>query len=143
MPMKPQSRTAAVKLAAKIALAGWVSFSAMNAQAADLRDVAAAFGNTVLATYPDGRNQHIWMKPDGTYEGIGRRGTPSSGKWSLKDDKVCLKQSRPFPAPMSYCTKFPDKGDVGATWTGKDIAGTPITLKLVPGIERPKGATGS
>lgn len=134
---------AALKLAAKIAFAGWAGFAGLNAQAADLRDVAAAFGNTVLATYPDGKNQRIWMKADGTYEGIGRRGTASSGKWSLKDDKVCLKQSRPFPAPISYCTKFPDDGDVGATWIGRDISGTPITLKLVPGIDRPKAGAGS
>jgi hypothetical protein len=143
MRTKPTARAASVKLAARIAIAAWAGFSAMNAQAADLEDVAAAFGNTVLATYPDGRHQRIWMNPDGTYEGVGRRGTPSSGKWSIKDDKVCLKQAKPFPAPINYCTRFPDKGDVGVTWIGKDIAGTPITLKLVKGIEKPKAGAGS
>ena len=143
MPLKPQSRGSVVKFAAGIVLAGWASFAAMNAHAADLQAVAAAFGNTVLATYPDGRHQRIWLNPDGTYEGIGRRGTPSSGKWSLKDDKVCLKQAKPFPAPINYCTSFPDKGDIGATWTGHDVSGTPITLKLLPGIERPKAGAGS
>jgi hypothetical protein len=132
MRSEPQ---AAVKLAARLALAAWIGFSAMNAQAADPNDVAASFGNTVLVTYPDGRSQRIWMQSDGTYDGIGRRGTPSSGKWSIKDDKVCLKQSKPFPAPINYCTKFPEKSAVGVTWTGRDISGTPITLKLVKGIE--------
>lgn len=142
MSHQTQTRTS-LMLATRIALAGWASFAALNAQAADSRDVAAAFGNTVLATYSDGKHQRIWIKPDGTYEGVGRRGGASSGKWSVRDDKVCLRQSRPFPAPISYCTRFPEQGGVGATWTGRDISGAPITLRLVPGIERPLAGPGS
>ena len=142
MPEKLQTR-AALTLAASIALAGCVGFAASNAWAADPRDVSVAFGNTVLATYPDGKHQRIWIHADGTYDGGGRRGGPSSGRWSLKGEKVCLKQSRPFPAPISYCTRLPDQGDIGASWAGRDISGVPITLRLVPGIERPKAGAGS
>ncbi|WP_395670442.1 hypothetical protein [Phenylobacterium sp.] len=118
------------------AAAGLALALAPAAQAGPLESVAAAFGNTILATYPDGRNQRIWLHPDGRYDGIGRRGKPSSGRWSLKDDKVCLKQSKPFPAPISYCTEFPTAGGVGATWISKDIAGIPIQLTLIEGIAR-------
>ncbi|MBL8773509.1 MAG: hypothetical protein JNK30_19145, partial [Phenylobacterium sp.] len=98
---------------------------------------APAFGNTVKALYPDGRAQRLWFKADGTWEAIGRRGKWSAGKWSLKDDKVCLKQSKPFPAPFKYCTVFPAKGGPGVVWTSRDMNGEPIRLTLVKGIERP------
>src|SRR5688572_22902357 len=75
--------------------------------------VAAAFGNTVKALYPDGRYQWLWFNPDGTWEAFGRRGKWSSGKWSQKSaGEVCLKQSRPIPAPFKYCTAFPTSGGV-------------------------------
>jgi hypothetical protein len=131
------------KLGARVALGAWAAFSGLNAQAADLPDIAAAFGNTVLATYPDGRAQRIWLRADGSYDAIGRRGKPSSGRWSLKADKVCLKQSKPFRAPFSYCTSFPERGDIGVTWSGKDLSGTPIRLKLVKGVQTPPGGAGS
>lgn len=110
---------------------------------ADLRGVAAAFGNTVKARYPDGRFQRLWFRADGTWEAVGRRGGWSSGKWSQKGGKVCLKQSRPFPAPFKYCTDFPPAGGIGAVWTSRDMSGEPIRLTVVPGIERPTGGTGS
>lgn len=123
-------------LMARVGLAAYAAFAGLNAQAATADDVKAAFGNTVMATYPDGRAQRIWLKADGSYEAIGRRGKPSSGKWSMKGGKVCLKQSKPFWSPMSYCTSFPEGGDIGAQWTGKDLQGVPIKLKLVKGVQR-------
>jgi hypothetical protein len=101
------------------------------------RGVAAAFGNTVKALYPDGRHQRLWLHADGTWEAIGRRGKWSSGRWSQKDDQVCLKQSRPFPAPFRYCTRFPSDGGLGVQWTSRDMNGEPIRLTVVKGIERP------
>lgn len=141
--MRTRKNAGTARLLARVALGGWVALSALNAQAANFQNVAAAFGNTVLATYPDGKHQRIWLRPDGSYEAVGRRGKPSSGKWSLKGEKVCLKQSRPFPAPISYCTHFPDQGDVGVTWTGKDLSGVPIELRLVKGIQKPLNGAGS
>ena len=114
-----------------------LSFSAPAAFAADGKGVASAFGNTVRSLYPDGRQQHLWLKPDGSWAAIGRRGKPSSGKWSLKGEKVCLKQVKPFAAPMSYCTEFPVAGDIGVQWSSKDITGVPIKVTLVKGIEKP------
>jgi hypothetical protein len=107
--------------------------------AAEPRGVAAAFGNTVKALYADGRYQRLWLAADGGWEAVGRRGKWSSGKWSEKDGKVCLKQSRPFPAPFKYCTDFPSNGGLGVQWTSKDMAGESIRLTVVKGIERPKG----
>ena len=134
MPLMQPRR---ILVLARVGLAAYAAFAGLNAQAGTIDDVKAAFGNTVLATYPDGRAQRIWLHPDGRYDAIGRRGTPSSGTWTVKADKVCLKQKRPFWAPISYCTGFPQGGAVGARWTGKDLQGVPIQLTLVPGIQRP------
>jgi hypothetical protein len=119
-----------------------ISAAALAATAAVAADstaqVAPAFGNTVLSVYPDGRSQKIWMHPDGSWEGQSRRGTALAGSWSVKGDKVCLKQSKPPTLPLSYCTVFPQNTYVGVTWASKDMSGTPIQLKVVKGMVEAK-----
>jgi hypothetical protein len=100
--------------------------------------VAAAFGNTVMSIYPDGRSQKIWLQPDGAWTGLSRRGIPLAGKWTLKGDKVCLRQSKPPTLPISFCQVFPSDPETGID--AKDLTGTPIHLKLVKG--RPPTAQG-
>lgn len=118
----------------RIAIAAALSLLAFEAQADDLNRVAAAFGNTVMSIYPDGRTQKIWLHQDGTWAGLGRDGRPLSGRWSVKDDKVCLRQSHPLTLPVAYCTAFPNDAHIGVTWTSKDFAGTPIRLTVVKGL---------
>ncbi|WP_293375590.1 hypothetical protein [Phenylobacterium sp. SCN 70-31] len=102
------------------------------------RGVAAAFGNTVKALYPDGRYQWLWFNADGTWEAFGRRGKWSSGHWTQRDgQRVCLKQAKPIPIPFNYCTSFPADGGVGAVWASKSLEGEPIRLTVVKGIQRP------
>ncbi len=126
-------------LLAGLGLAALASLAAPAALAAGREDVAAAFGNTVQTLYPDGRTQKVWMKADGSWEGLSRRGTPLAGKWAVKDEKVCLRQTKPPTLPVSYCTAFPARADVGVAWTGKDLSGAPITLKLVKGVPKALG----
>ncbi|MDB5476318.1 MAG: hypothetical protein JWP49_1829 [Phenylobacterium sp.] len=126
-----------VRTLIRTVLAAAVSFSALNAQAFELSRVAAAFGNTVMSIYPDGRSQKIWLHPDGLWDGLGRDGKPLSGKWTMKGDKVCLRQNRPPTLPFSYCTTFPNDPHVGVSWTSKDFGGTPIRLTVVKGMPDP------
>jgi len=100
--------------------------------------VAAAFGNTVMSIYPDGRSQKIWLQPDGTWTGQSRRGIPLAGKWTMRGAKVCLRQSKPPTLPISFCQVFPADPETGID--AKDLGGTPIHLKLVKG--RPPAAQG-
>lgn len=93
--------------------------------------IEAAFGNTVVSTFPDGKTQHIWFDEDGAYSASGRRGQRSSGRWNLKGGEVCLRQLRPFPAPIVYCTPAPK--DVSVTWTARALDGQPVRLQLVRG----------
>lgn len=98
--------------------------------------VRAAFGNTVVSTYPDGRTGLLWLNADGTYNAKGRHRTSSSGTWTVKAAKVCLKQKKPRAAPFAFCTALPN-GGVGATWSGKAITGERIRIKLVAGHVEP------
>ena len=94
--------------------------------------VAAAFGNTIVSTYPDGRTAELWVKPDGTYTAEGRRHDPSRGRWRVKGNRLCLSQVRPMPSPFSYCTAIPASG-MDRAWPAKAVSGERITVKLVPG----------
>jgi hypothetical protein len=94
-----------------------------------------AFGNTVVSTYPDGRKGKLWLNADGTYTAAGRRNTPSSGKWSIKGDKICLKQQKPMAGPFSYCTDVPT-GGIGTEWPSKAVTGEKIRVKVISGIQR-------
>lgn len=93
-------------------------------------ELGKAFGNTVVSTYPDGRTGLLWLKRDGTYDAKGRRRTPSSGTWTLKGGKVCLKQLKPMRAPFNYCTPLPS----GDTWRAKAVTGEPIMVRIVAGV---------
>lgn len=118
----------------RTALALAVSLSALNAQAADLSRVAAAFGNTVESIYPDGRSQKIWLDPDGSWTGQGRNGVALAGHWKLRGDKVCLRQSSPPTLPFAFCAPFPANAQVGVVWTSRDFVGTPIKLTVLKGM---------
>jgi hypothetical protein len=99
--------------------------------------VNAAFGNTVRTTYPDGRHQRFWLQPGGHWDAVGRRGKPSSGRWTSRGEKLCFKQTRPLPLPMTYCADFPNDAKVGSEWASKDAGGTPVRVSLVKGASRP------
>ncbi len=115
MPLTP------IALAA-VALAG----------AAAAPTVEAAFGNTIVSTYPDGRTARLWLERDGGYAASGRRHDRSSGRWRLKGDAICLRQSRPIPIPFAYCAPVP-RGGLGASWSGRAVTGEAIRLQLVAG----------
>lgn len=95
-----------------------------------------AFGNTVVSTYPDGRTGELWLDPSGAYSAMGRRQDRSNGHWSVRGDKLCLKQSRPIPVPFAYCTALPTDG----AWTAKAVSGETIHVRLVKG--RQAGSAG-
>jgi len=127
-----RSRLSALRLGARAAVGAYAAFAGLNAQAADLSSLAPAFGNTVVSQYPDGTSQKIWLHPDGSWDGISRKGVALSGHWRLRDDKVCLRQTKPPSLPISYCTVVPPAGE--AQWAGRDVMGRPITLSLMKGV---------
>jgi hypothetical protein len=110
--------------------AGCAVGSAAPTAATPVSTLEPAFKGTIVSTYPDGRTARLWLAPDGTYRGEGRRKKPSSGQWTLKGEEICLRQSKPFPAPISYCTPLV----TGSTsWSGRAVTGEPIKITLLPG----------
>ena len=103
---------------------------ALQAGAAD--PLQAAYANTLVSTYPDGRTARLWLNADRTYTGQGRRGGRSSGVWEVRGSDLCLRQRRPLPSPMRYCTPIMS-GGVGARWRAKAVTGEPITVEVVAG----------
>ena len=93
-------------------------------------NVTTAFGATLLTIDPDGRSRKIWLKPDGTWTGLSRRGLDLAGKWTVNGDKVCLSQSKPRLFGR-MCEVFPTDPAVGMD--AKDPTGTKVRLKLVKG----------
>ncbi|MBA4013579.1 MAG: hypothetical protein C0481_17085 [Phenylobacterium sp.] len=121
-----------MRIAAPLGLALALAASQAPGLACAAPPIEAAFGNTVVSTFPDGKTQHIWFDAGGAYTAVGRRGQRSSGRWSLRADEICLRQLRPFPAPILYCTPVPDDAATAA-WTSKALDGQPVRLKLVRG----------
>lgn len=95
-------------------------------------DLAPAFGNTLLSTYPDGRMARMWLQEGGRFEGRGRRGGLSSGVWRVRDGQVCFSQRRPIMLPGSYCTPIV-RGRVGASWAARAVTGETIQVRLIAG----------
>jgi hypothetical protein len=100
--------------------------------AAEASPLQAAFGSTIVSTYPDGRTAELWLEPGGAYTARGRRGDGSSGHWKASDGRLCLSQSRPFPAPFAYCTPIPS-GGLHSVWSAKAVTGEAIRVKVVKG----------
>jgi hypothetical protein len=104
----------------------------MMCTAADRSGLEAAFGNTIFSTYPDGRTGRLWLQANGEFTAEGRRKEHTSGHWTVKDDKLCMRQSRPIPIPFSFCTPLVS-GGIGTTWTAKAVTGEPIQVELMRG----------
>lgn len=109
--------------------------------AADRSPLEAAFGSTLVSTYPDGRKAELWLERNGDYSARGRRGDPSRGHWRISGGKLCLRQSSPFPAPFAYCTPIPPK-EMHTAWKAKAVTGEAISVRLVRG-RGPGGKTAS
>lgn len=98
--------------------------------------VRGAFGNTIVETYPDGRQAEIWLKSDGTYTGEGRKHDMSNGHWNVRNGQLCFHQSHPFAFGVTYCTPIPKVG-LGQPWQAKAFTGEEITVKVERGHVAP------
>jgi hypothetical protein len=92
-----------------------------------------AFSNTIEMTYPDGRTARLWLEADGRYSGEDKYRRPSSGRWSVKSGKLCMRQKRPLPVPFSYCTPLVAPDEVGVSWLGRAVTGETLRIRLVAG----------
>ena len=97
----------------------------LSAQApAAASDLQAAFRNTLVSTYPDGRTARLWLAEDGQYEGQDRRGGRNAGVWRVRDP--------PLPMPGQFCTPIV-RVAVGGSWSTRAMTGETIRVTLVAG----------
>jgi hypothetical protein len=94
--------------------------------------LAATFDNTIVSTYADGRHAKLWLDRGGRYRGEGPSGDASSGRWTVNQQKLCLRQARPLPIPLSFCTAVINIA-VGSVWPAKSVFGEPLSVELVRG----------
>jgi len=107
-----------------------VSLVSTPVAADEAASLSAAFDSTIVSTYADGRTAKLWLDSDGRYRGIGKSGDASSGRWTVKRDKLCLKQDRPLPVPVSYCTPIPKNAGI---WAARSVFGESLSVELVKG----------
>jgi hypothetical protein len=98
--------------------------------------LAAAFGNTIVSTYPDGRTAKLWLQPEGVYTAEGPARDHSNGRWRVKEGKLCFKQSRPFAFGYVYCTHLGQFAS-GSSWIARAVTGETIQITLVRGKPEP------
>ncbi len=98
--------------------------------------IAAAFGNTIISTYPNGLTAKLWLQPGGVYTALGRYHEPSNGHWKVKDGRLCLKQAHPFAFGYVYCTGL-SRFSSGGRWTARAVTGETLQIRLVRGQEDP------
>jgi hypothetical protein len=134
--MRPRQAPPGLWLASLFfALSGPLSGTASAATFAQAQ-VARAIGNTIVETYPDGRMAEIWLSAGGGFEVEGRRGQKATGRWWIRNDRLCLRQLHPFLFGLSYCTPIPKVG-MGQSWAARSPTGDPIQVRVVPGHETP------
>ncbi|MEQ1755023.1 MAG: hypothetical protein ABL973_12920 [Micropepsaceae bacterium] len=110
----------------------------MLAGAAWAGNMEARYGNTVVATAPDGTVTKFHYDKAGTFTVTstqpGKPATSSKGKWRVDGDKVCLTAEAtfgPFEAGKERCV--PLMGDkVGDTWKSKGMSadGKPVDVDV-------------
>lgn len=109
-----------------------IAIMAASAPTADV--LRPAFNNTIVSTYPSGRQTRLWLHADGTYDATRTNGQRTQGIWKIKDGEVCMTQKKPFYVPLSFCTAIPPvKGGVGVSWKAKGLKGEPVTHTLTAG----------
>lgn len=117
----------------RIVLSAVAAVALWGAGAAQAQDLSAAFGNTVISTYPDGGTVRHFFDPNGAYRALWSDGRELTGQWSLDGDRVCLSRMRPVMLPFGrFCTALVS-ANIGESWQSRDPLGRRVRNQLVRG----------
>ena len=95
-------------------------------------DMAAAFGNTIVSRYPNGKWVKHFFEPGGGYRAEFQDGRRMTARWAVEGDQVCLTNIRPVSILRRYCTPLVEAG-IGDTWAARDPLGRRVSNTLVAG----------
>lgn len=94
--------------------------------------MTAAYGNTILSTYPDGGWVKHWFDPDNSYAARFSDGRRLTARWRIEGRNVCLTNIRPNMFVPRFCSRMVE-ARVGDTWTSRDPLGRRVSNTLVAG----------
>lgn len=95
-------------------------------------DMQAAFGNTIVSRYPNGKWVKHFFEPGGAYRAEFEDGRRMTARWAVEGDQVCLTHIRPVSILRRYCTPMVQAG-IGDSWTARDPLGRRVSNTLVAG----------
>jgi len=90
------------------------------------------YANTVTLTTPDGAVTKIHYNRDGTMTTVLPNGAAGTGKWAMKDGKLCVTLDAGPAAGQENCSPFVER-KVGDTWDVTLADGTKAKAALVAG----------
>ncbi|NWG70120.1 MAG: hypothetical protein HXY23_00710 [Parvularculaceae bacterium] len=115
----------------RIALALAASFFVAGAALAG-DPMASRYENTVTLTDPTGAVTKIYYNKDGTMKTVMPDGTEGTGKWAVKDGKLCVVFDQGPNAGVESCNPLVDR-KVDEEWEVPGPGGMKIKAKLVKG----------
>jgi YD repeat-containing protein len=116
-------------------LAGVVvaAFSASLAFASAEDPMASRYGNTVTVTNAKGEVTKLHYNQDGTMAVIQPDGTKGTGKWAMKDGKLCITADAGPTAGKEQCNPFVPGKKVGDSWEITMPDGSKSKIAIVAG----------
>lgn len=108
-----------------------VAAVAMTA-AASADPMATRIGNTTSLTDKDGKVTKVCYKAGGTLDAVGPDGVKGTGKWAVKDGKLCVTPDMGPNAGKESCNPLADH-KVGDEWEVPAPDGSKWKAKLTAG----------
>jgi hypothetical protein len=113
-----------------------VAFAVLSTSLAFAADdpMASRYGNTVVVTYADGSVVKLHYRQDGSLEVINPDGSKGTGKWAMKDGKLCITADAGPTAGKEQCSAFTAGKKVGDSWDQAMADGSKIKISIVAGM---------
>jgi len=96
--------------------------------------MAGRYGNTVVVKYANGSEVKLHYNQDGTLEVINPDGSKGTGKWAMKDGKLCVTADAGPNAGKEQCSAFTAGKKAGDSWDQSLADGTKVQVSIVAGM---------
>lgn len=95
--------------------------------------MAGRYGNTTVVTNAKGEVTKLHYNQDGTMAVILPDGTKTTGKWAMKDGKLCVTADAGPQKGQEQCNPFAGEKKVGDTWEITMGDGSKAKVTIVAG----------
>lgn len=108
------------------------AFSASLAMAAD-DPLASRYGNTTVVTNAKGEVTKLTYNKDGTMAIVQPDGSKITGKWAVKDGKLCITPDGGPVAGKEQCNPFDPSKKAGDSWEITAADSSKVKVAIVAG----------